>query len=58
MYQCCSRILAENNGGQDIESLIETIGSEHKIKPESVGGLGNKQEIERLINFLKEVLLS
>ena len=38
------------NGGQDIKLLVETIGSAHKIKLESVGGMDNKEEIKRLIN--------
>jgi len=57
MYQYCSRILAENNGGQDIKSLIEAIGLVHKVKLESVEDLDNKEEIERLISYLKEELL-
>jgi hypothetical protein len=48
-----SRILAENNGGQEIKSQLDAIGSAHKVKLESVGGLDNKEEIERLTNYLK-----
>jgi hypothetical protein len=54
MYQCCSRILAENNGGQDIKSLVEAIGSAHRAKLESAEDLDNKKEIGR---YLKEELL-
>ena len=57
MYQCCSGILADNNGGQYIWSLIEAISSAHKIKLESVGGLEDEQEIKRVINYLNEQLL-
>ena len=39
MYQCFSRILAENNGGQDIKSLVEAMGSVHKVNLESVEDL-------------------
>lgn len=57
MYQCCSRILAENNGGQDIKPIVEAIGSVHKVNLESVEGLDNKEEIEVVISYLKEELL-
>ena len=35
-YQYCSTILAENNDGQDIRSIIESIGSVHKANLKSV----------------------
>ena len=50
-------MLAKNKGGQDIRSLVETIGLAHKIKLESVGSLNNREETERLLNYLKEELL-
>ena len=57
LYQSCSRILAENNEGQDIKSLVEDIGSLHKVNLKSVKGLDDKQEIERVLNYLREELL-
>lgn len=56
LYQSCSRILAENNDGQDIKSLVEDIDSLHKVNLESVEGLDDKQEIERVLNYLNEEL--
>jgi|TARA_B110000971_G_scaffold40345_1_gene39469 hypothetical protein len=46
-------MLAENNGGQDIKSLVEAIGSVHRAKLESAEGLGNEEGMERIINCLK-----
>ena len=57
MYQSCSRLLAANNEGQDIKSLVEAIGSVHKVNLESVENLDNKDEIERVIRYRKEELL-
>jgi|TARA_B110000483_G_scaffold154325_1_gene183376 hypothetical protein len=53
-YQVCSSRLAENNGGQDIKSLVEAIGSAHRAKLESAEGLDNEDGIERIINYLEE----
>ena len=50
-------MVAANNGGQDIKSLVEAIGSAHKVQLESVEGLYNEEEIEKIINYLKEKLL-
>lgn len=33
-YQYCSTILAENNNGQYIRSIVESIGSVHKVNLE------------------------
>jgi hypothetical protein len=57
LYQSCSKILAENNDGQDIKSLVEDIGSVHKVNLESAEDLDNKEKIERVISYLKEELL-
>ena len=56
-YQYCSAILAENNDGQDIRSIIESIGSVHKVNLKSVEGLDNEHGMERIINYLEEELL-
>ena len=55
----CSRMLAVNNGGQDIKSLVEAIGSEYKAKLECAEGLSldNEDGMKRIINYLKEELL-
>ena len=57
-YEYCSTILAENNDGQDIRSIIEPIGSVHKVNLKSVEGLDNENELDRVISYLKEELLS
>ena len=57
IHQSCSRILAENNGGQDIKPLVEVNGSVNKVNLKSFEGLDNKQEIEGVIRYLKEELL-
>ena len=54
IYQVCSSMLAENNGGQNIKSLVEAIGSAHKAALESAEGLDG---MERIINYLEEELL-
>jgi hypothetical protein len=50
-------MLAANNGGQDIKSLVEAIGSAHRVKLENAEGLDNEDGMERIINYLKEELL-
>jgi len=54
-------MLAVNNGGQDIKSLVEAeaIGSEYKAKLECVEGLSlnNEDDMKLIINYLKEELL-
>tara|TARA_B110001452_G_scaffold263899_1_gene266046 strand:+ start:1115 stop:1270 length:156 start_codon:yes stop_codon:yes gene_type:complete len=50
-------MLAANNGGQDIKSLVEAIGSAHRVKLEKAEGLDNEDGMERIINYLKEELL-
>jgi hypothetical protein len=57
MYQHLSNMLAANNGGQDIKSLVEAIGSAHRVKLENAEGLDNEDGMERIINYLKEELL-
>ena len=59
IFQACSRMLAINNGGQDIKSLVEAIGSEYKAKLECAEGLSldNEDGMKRIINYLKEELL-
>ena len=61
IFQACSRMLAINNGGQDIKSLVEAeaIGSEYKAKLECVEGLSlnNEDDMKLIINYLKEELL-
>jgi hypothetical protein len=57
LYQYCSKILAANNDGQEIKSLVEDIGSVHKVNLESIEDLDNKESIERVIRYLKEELL-
>ena len=37
-YKCCSEILTENNGGQDIRSIIESICSVHKANLKMLKG--------------------
>ena len=54
MYQHLSNMLAANNGGQDIKSLVEAIGSAHRAQLESAEGLDNEDGIERIINYLEE----
>jgi len=52
-------MLAANNGGQDIKSLVEARGSEYRAKLERAEGLSMDYEevMERIINYLKEELL-
>ena len=52
-------MLAANNGGQDIKSLVEARGSEYRAKLECAEGLSLDHEygMERIINYLKEELL-
>ena len=59
IFQACSRMLAINNGGQDIKSLVEARASEHRAKLERAEGLSLDHEdgMERIINYLKEELL-
>ena len=57
LYQFCSRILAANNGGQDIKLLVEAMGSAHRAKLESAEGLDNEHGMERIVNYLEEELL-
>ena len=53
-YQYCSTILAENNGGQNIQSIVESICSVHKANLKNVKWFDN----ENVINYLREELLS
>ncbi len=59
IFQGCSIMLAANNGGQDIKSLVEARASEHRAKLERAEGLSLDHEdgMERIINYLKEELL-
>ena len=57
-YQYCSTILAENNDGQDIQSIVESICSVHKANLKNVKGLDNENELDIVINYLREELLS
>ncbi len=58
MNQCLSTILAANNDGRDIKSLLENLGSTYKTNLES-GDLfeDNKKEKDLLIKCLQEELL-
>ena len=60
IFQGCSNMLAANNGGQDIKSLVEARGSEYRAKLECAEGLSLDHEdgMERIINYLKEELLN
>ena len=57
-YQYCSTILAENNGGQDIQSIVESICSVHKLNLKNVKRLDNENDLDMVINYLREELLS
>ena len=58
IYQDCSNLLAKNNGGQDIKSLVEAISSAYMAKLETVGGpIESEFTEEQIINYLKQELL-
>lgn len=57
-YQYCSIILAENNGGQDIKSITESSSSVHKVNLKNVKRLRSETELNKVINYLSEELLS
>jgi len=57
-YQYCSKILAENNDDQDIRSIIESIGPVHKVNLKSVEGPDSENKLDKMIDYLKEELLS
>ena len=48
---------AANNGGQDIKSLVEAVGSAHRAKLKSAEGTDNEHVMERIVNYLEEKLL-
>ena len=56
-YQYCSEILAVNNDDQDIRSIIESIGSLHKVNLKSVEGPYSENELDKMINCLQGELL-
>jgi len=58
IYQNCSEILASNNNEQDIRSIIESIGSVHKVNLKSVERPYSENELDKMINCLKRELLS
>ena len=58
MYQHLSTILAPNNDGRDIKSLVENLASTYKTKLENGEDPENsKEERDLLIKYLTEELL-
>jgi hypothetical protein len=49
-------MLAVNNGGQDIKSLVKAIGSVHKANLKSEESC-NENELKKMVGCLKEELL-
>ena len=55
-YNYCSEILAENNDGQDIRLIIESVGSVQKASLKSEESC-SENELKKMISCLKEELL-
>ena len=54
MYEACSLILAKNNAGQDIKTLVEAIS--HRVNSEKAEALNDEGYMERVIKYLQEEL--